>query len=72
MPKAIEFLGYEPPSEGSQIGDRIRARRRALGLTQAEFGQLVGVSRETVNRWENGKRVPNGRFEELVKRILDS
>ncbi|MBX3177708.1 MAG: helix-turn-helix domain-containing protein [Candidatus Hydrogenedentes bacterium] len=58
MPKAIEFLGYDPTSSDGELAYQIRSNRRALGLSQAEFGKLLGVSRETVNLWENGKRVP--------------
>jgi len=28
------------------------------GLTRAELGALLGVSSETIRRWENGSRVP--------------
>lgn len=38
---------------------QVRECRMAIGLTQAEFSVLIGVSRATVNRWENGRtRVP--------------
>jgi transcriptional regulator with XRE-family HTH domain len=37
-----------PPSQW------VRALRGRLGLTQPEFGRLVGVHRVTVSRWETG------------------
>jgi DNA-binding XRE family transcriptional regulator len=37
---------------------RARELRVRAGLTQAEVAGAVGVSRETVNLWEHGKRVP--------------
>ncbi len=33
----------------------LRARRRALGLTQAELGAVLGVAANTVARWERGE-----------------
>lgn len=38
-----------------------RSIRRAANITQAEVAQLVGVSRETISRWESGDRRPSGR-----------
>lgn len=32
--------------------------RTALKLTQAQFGERVGVSWMTILRWENGKSAP--------------
>ncbi|WP_013320992.1 helix-turn-helix transcriptional regulator [Gloeothece verrucosa] len=32
--------------------------RNLLGLTQESFAQALGVKRETVSRWENGKDDP--------------
>lgn len=36
----------------------VRAMRRRGGLTQQEFGSLLGFSFVTVNRWENSKSSP--------------
>jgi transcriptional regulator with XRE-family HTH domain len=33
-------------------------RRRVLGITQEQLGQLVGVDRTTVGRWESGESTP--------------
>ena len=35
----------------------LRTRRQVLGLSQEELGELVGVSRDSVQRWEHA-RVP--------------
>lgn len=37
------------------VGERVRERREAVGLTQAELAERVYVSRQTVNNWETGK-----------------
>lgn len=42
-----------------EIGYLIRELRQLLGLTQEQFGLQVGVSYETINRWENGKMQPS-------------
>lgn len=36
----------------------IRALREALGLTQAQLGEAVGVDKITVSRWERGATKP--------------
>lgn len=37
------------------VGERVRERREAAGLTQAELAERIYVSRQTVNNWETGK-----------------
>ena len=39
--------------------DELKKLREKMLLTQEEFGKLIGVSFETVNRWENGHVYPN-------------
>jgi DNA-binding transcriptional regulator YiaG len=41
-------------------GSPIRTIRSRLGLTQAEFAELIGVSRRTLENWEQGRREPTG------------
>ena len=36
----------------------ITSLREAMGLTQSEFGEKVGVSKITVSRWECGRMRP--------------
>lgn len=43
----------------SQMSQFVRELRQLLGLTQEEFGKKIGVSYETVSRWENGKMQPS-------------
>lgn len=45
-----------------------RAIRVSAGLTQADVAEILGVSRETVARWELGTRAPRG---EILLRYLD-
>lgn len=37
------------------MGDRIKARRKMVHLTQDEFGELLGVQKSAVAKWENGR-----------------
>ena len=36
------------------IGGKIQARRKAMGLSQEDLAQLTGVSRQSVTKWETG------------------
>lgn len=46
----------------------IKKLRRELLITQSELAKMLGVSFESVNRWENGKCEPTM----AVKRKLSS
>ena len=43
-----------------ELGQRLVALRNRAGLTQAELGQQIGVSRRSILKWEGGDGVPNG------------
>lgn len=53
------------------IGNRIRSRRKELGLTQPEVGSRIGVSKATVSLWENDETMPNGENLQALSRALD-
>lgn len=38
---------------------RLAAVRKAAGLTQEQLGDLVGVTRQAVSKWESGQAVPD-------------
>ena len=48
-----------------KLGEKILNYRKKLGLSQEELGDKVGVSRQTVSKWEIGQTIP-----ELEKMIL--
>lgn len=43
-----------------------RARFKT-GLSQSEFARLLGVSRRTLEQWEQGRREPSGAAKTLIK-----
>ena len=50
------------------IGDNIRAFRREKDITQEEFAAIIGVSYQSVSRWENNICYPDM---ELLPTIAD-
>ena len=50
--------GWIPRADAQRVAQRLRDRRRALGLTQVELAAGVGVAHPTYAHWENG-RVPD-------------
>jgi putative transcriptional regulator len=45
----------------------IPATRRKLGLSQAEFARLLGISVRTLHHWEQGTRRPTGAARVLLR-----
>jgi DNA-binding transcriptional regulator YiaG len=58
----------EESLEGVRFSARsVRAQRRRLGLSAADYGRLVGVSALTIYNWESGKSHPrHAQFAGLV------
>jgi len=42
-----------------ELKDRIAAARKLAGLTQEQLGELLGVTRQAVSKWESGQTVPD-------------
>lgn len=40
------------------FGDRLRQMRREMGLTQDEFAQKLGTSKQVLSRYETNQRIP--------------
>ncbi len=49
------------------IAQRIRETRVRLKMSQNELARQLGVSRETVSRWENGKFKPLPAFRRMIR-----
>src|ERR1051325_4915804 len=41
--------------QSAHDSDELRRRRAQLGLTQAQLGELFGVTKNTIARWERGE-----------------
>lgn len=44
-----------------KFGEKLRTERKRKGLTQAELGSIVGVSKRTIVNYESGEIYPKGR-----------
>lgn len=49
------------------FADRVKLVRKQLGISQEKLAVLLEVSFATVNRWEQGKAMPNYR---TVQRLI--
>lgn len=52
-PDIDEPMKHEPMAPGE-----LRAERRSAGLSQAEFGDILGVTPGAVGAWERGDKIP--------------
>lgn len=59
---------FSAPQPRKYPPERVRALREAMGMSQAMFAQVIGVSRILVQSWERGVRVPSP----LAARLLDT
>lgn len=51
------------------IGTKIRYHRKALGLTQTEFGERLGVKKNAVSKWECGRveDIPGSKVKQIAE-----
>jgi len=49
----------------------VSAIREKMGLSQSRFAMLIGVSKRTLENWEQGRRHPTGPAKALL-RILEA
>ena len=55
-----------------EVGQRIRAKRKELKLTQKDIAQKLGVSHPSVVYWEKGKNIPTGKYLYELAKILNT
>jgi DNA-binding XRE family transcriptional regulator len=72
-------LAFPPPSRDGtytlqhvriSLANKMRARRKAAGLTQARLANLARVRVETISRLENGLHMPGQRTFDRIDRVL--
>ena len=70
-PKAENALAsaQEPQGRFWITGKGVKALRKRLGLTQAQFGKLAGVSVPTVIKWEGAKGKAPIRLKAAIARL---
>lgn len=51
-------LRFMPTIDQSMLAGLVRETRQRLKLSQANFAAKLGVSFQSVNRWENGRTKP--------------
>ena len=61
--KRARFQGRAQPAEA-------REARLKAGLDRDSFAEALGVSKRTVEAWENGGRHPDGLATKVLRRIL--
>jgi len=55
----------------SQLARKIRQCRRLKDLTQEQLARSIGVSLNTVQRWESGKTQPSPLAMEKLQSLLE-
>lgn len=58
MIKGSDDAYYSDRKAAERIGERIRAIRKTKGLTQKELGELIDVSSDQIQKYENGAHKP--------------
>lgn len=54
----------------ASFGDRLRAIRKEKGMSQDEFAQMLGTSKQVLSRYEIGQRIPKiTQVQEYAKRL---
>lgn len=54
-----------------EFGKAMSMFRKSKGLKQGELADIIGVSRQSICYWENGKYVPAPEHVRLVAKALD-
>ena len=54
-----------------RVGERIRSIRKDRHLSQSELGQLVGMSADRIQKYENGARKPKNELLSKIAQALD-
>jgi transcriptional regulator with XRE-family HTH domain len=55
----------------SKLADKIRQCRVLKGWTQEQLSRNIGVSLNTVQRWESGKTIPSPLAMEKLQKVLE-
>ena len=62
--------GKKQPSRRIEYPElKVREIREKMGLTQFRFAMLIGVSKRTLENWEQGRRKPTGPANALLRAL---
>jgi transcriptional regulator with XRE-family HTH domain len=57
----------QPKPADKYAGDRVRTRRLALGMSQTELGQALGITFQQVQKYEKGtNRISTSRLQQIA------
>jgi transcriptional regulator with XRE-family HTH domain len=72
IPHIIDFLEYVPYDPTWSFGERLRAVRLALGLSQEQLAKRAGLDESTVSKWEREEHRPTRKKWTTVRGLLRS
>ena len=55
LPRVIKFLGYDPFPPSESLAEKLVMSRKAIGITQREMANRLGIDPTTLGRLERGK-----------------
>ena len=58
-------------ASNSKSAMMVRGLRDELSMNQSEFANVIGVTRETVSRWESGRFSMTDKNKELIDNYID-
>ena len=70
IPRIIRFLDYDPLPTAEDFGERLKAIRRRLGMSQKELAKRLGADPSTIGDWEEGKHPPSKSSRERIESSL--
>lgn len=63
----LESVRQMKKGRKGKVHSPVAQARYAVGLSQAQFATLLGVSLRTLQNWEQGRRQPSGAARTLLK-----
>ena len=66
-PGNLVMIQRSPYKDGGDVASDIARLRHRIGLTQRAFATILGVSGQTVNNWEKGRKKPDGASARLLQ-----
>ena len=64
-------MDFNDDTAADRVGRRIKKIRMEKGLSRAELGELVGLSADRIQKYENGARKPKSDLLKKIARALD-